>query len=139
MYIQKHLLDIKLIKKYLSDNEDSTNSNLHNSFTRKEFVRNTSSTNYYFKEMLNSGLIIDTGMVYANKRGSPVVYRLNEVFLQAGQKETYSLTKEDIELLLKVKSSNLKNISEEINIMKKRVESLQSEHTSLIALKKKTL
>ena len=77
MYIEKHLIDIKLIKDFLSTQEVK-------SFTRKDFIENTRSTPYYFKEMVRFGLIVNTGLFYTSQRGSPIAYELNEAFSVVG-------------------------------------------------------
>lgn len=132
MYIQKHLIDIKLMKTFLSKQNKK-------SFTRKEFIDNTRSTPYYFREMVQFGLILDTGFVYTAQRGSPIVYKLNEAFSNTNTETTdYKLSSEDIEMLIKSKSARVKTLNDKIAVMQTQVKSLKSEHDSLFKMKSKT-
>lgn len=132
MYIRKHLIDIKMMKKFLSEKQKKT-------FTRKEFINNTKSTPYYFAEMLNSGLVIDTGLVCSAKRGSPFIYRLNEAFLSNdAEPNNYKLSQEDIEMLIQNKSARVKTLNDRIAVMQTQVDSLKSEYNSLFKMKNKT-
>ena len=131
MYIGKHLIDIKLMKTFLSKQNKK-------SFTRKEFIDNTRSTPYYFREMVRFGLILDTGFVYTSQRGSPIVYKLNEAFLTSAETNTYKLSSEDIEMLIENKSTRVKTLNERIAVMQTQVDSLKSEHDSLFKMKSNT-
>ena len=131
MYIGKHLIDIKLMKTFLSKQNKK-------SFTRKEFIDNTRSTPHYFREMLRFGLILDTGFVYTSQRGSPIVYKLNEAFLTSAETITYKLSNEDIEMLIENKSARVKTLNERIAVMQTQVDSLKSEHDSLFKMKSST-
>lgn len=131
MYIGKHLIDIKLIKKFLSEVNRS-------SFTKKEFIKNTRSTPYYFREMVRFGLIVDTGLTYTSQRGAPIVYKLNEAFLSDAETNTYKLSKEDIEMLIENKSARVKTLNDRIAAMQNQVDSLESEHNSLFKMKSNT-
>lgn len=127
MYIQKHLIDIKLMKKFLAK-ESKT------SFTRKEFVNNTNSSNYYFREMVDGGLIEDTGLVYSSQRGSPIAYKLNNAFVNNSNLH-YTLSQEDIDMLIQNKTNRVKTLNDKITVMQAQVNSLQSENDSLLKLK----
>lgn len=131
MYIQKHLIDIKLMKAFLSKQNKR-------SFTRKEFIDNTRSTPYYFREMVRFGLILDTGFVYTAQRGSPIVYKLNEAFLTSAETSGYKLSSEDIEMLIESKSARVKTLNDRIAVMQTQVDSLKSEHDSLFKMKSRT-
>lgn len=131
MYIQKHLIDIKLMKTFLSKQNKR-------SFTRKEFIDNTRSTPYYFREMVRFGLILDTGFVYTAQRGSPIVYKLNEAFLTSAETSGYKLSSEDIEMLIESKSARVKTLNDRIAVMQTQVDSLKSEHDSLFKMKSRT-
>lgn len=128
MYIGKHLIDIKLMKNFLFQENKK-------SFTRKEFIDNTRSTPYYFREMVRFNLILDTGFVYTSQKGSPIVYKLNEAFLTGAEANTYKLSNEDIEMLIQNKNARVKTLNDKIAVMQTQVDSLKSEHDSLFKMK----
>ena len=130
MYIKKHLIDIKFMKTFLSKQNKK-------SFTRKEFIDNTRSTPHYFREMVQLGLILDTGFVYTAQRGSPIVYKLNEAFLTSAETNSYKLSSEDIEMLIESKSARVKTLNDKIAVMQSQVKSLKSQHDSLFKMKNK--
>jgi hypothetical protein len=135
MYIEKHLIDIKLIKDFLSTQEVK-------SFTKRDFIENTRSTPYYFKEMVRFGLIVNTGLFYTSQRGSPIAYELNEAFLDKepalkSGPPSYNLTPEEIDLLIQNKSIRVENLNNKIAVMQTQVNSLKTDHDSLFKLKSK--
>ncbi len=105
-------------------------------FTRQEFMRTTGTSSYYFNQALHAGLIIDTEEVFLNRAGSPIVYRLAGAFLNyAETQQSYSLDKEDLDMLLTAKSTKVAKLNDSIRTMEKQVVKLKKQKALLANIK----
>lgn len=105
-------------------------------FTRKDFMSSTATTSYYFNQLVQSGLVVDTGNVFGNLQGAPVVYTLPKAFsshIAWGNK--YSLNQEDINILLEAKENKLATLKDSINAMTSQVSTIKKEKTLLKKIK----
>ena len=123
--IKKSLVKIKefLIKK----NKDI--------FTKSDFLANTYSSSYYFKQMVEIGLIIDTGKVYSHRQGSPIAYKLNDLIFNLDQPKQYKLTNEDLTILIDSKSKKLTSLNDSIKVMRNQISNLEKQKNTLSSLK----
>ena len=105
-------------------------------FTRKEFMNHTSISQYYFSKALKAGLIIDTGNAFTNKQGAPTVYTLADAFLSHTEiKNKYTLTQEDVDLLLNNKKTRITRLNNSINTMQNQINELKNQQSKLIKVK----
>jgi hypothetical protein len=105
-------------------------------FTRKDFMNSTATTSYYFNQLVQAGLIVDTGDIFGNLQGAPVAYTLPKAFsshIAWGDK--YSLNQEDISILLKAKEDKLAILKDSINAMTSQVSTIKKEKTLLKKIK----
>lgn len=104
-------------------------------FTRKDFIENTYSSNYYFKQMVDIGLIIDTGQVYLNRPGNPIVYKLSPLIMNPAEPKQYKLTNDDVTILIKSKNEKLSTLNDSIKVMQNQILNLKKEKNALNVLK----
>jgi hypothetical protein len=122
---KENLNQIKKMKTQLIKDETTV-------FTRKEFIKFTSISSWHFNQALQSGLIVDTGNVFANLRGAPTAYTLADAFLSHIKIENkYSLNQEDVNTLLKAKESKLIKLNDSINVMKHQIDKLEKQKSLL--------
>jgi hypothetical protein len=101
-------------------------------FTRKEFIETAKTSRYYFDQLIQSGLIVNTGNVFSNRQGAPLVYELASVFLSHTEpKEGYRLTQEDVKILLKEKDAILLNLGGSIVKMQSQVNVIKKQRALL--------
>ena len=122
------ILDLNKMKTFLN-NEDSK------TFTRRDFLNNTYSSSYYFNQMLDIGLIINTGETKETVRGNPIVYKLNNLILDRSASNRYNLSSEDIKILLEAKNNKLSSLNTSLEVMKNEVKTLKEEKEVLTRLK----
>ena len=105
-------------------------------FTRQEFMRTTGASAWYFNQALHAGLIVDTEEVFLNRAGSPLVYRLADAFLSHVEAQPkYSLDKEDLDMLLAVKSTKVAKLNDSIRTMENQVIKLKKQKALLAKIK----
>ena len=122
------ILDLNKMKTFLNTEDSET-------FTRKQFLTNTYSSSYYFNQMVDIGLIINTGKTQETARGNPIVYKLNNLILDRSASKRYNLSKSDINVLLEVKSKKLNSLNSSLEIMNNEVQTLKNEKEVLTRLK----
>lgn len=104
-------------------------------FTRKDFIENTYSSNYYFKQMVDIGLIIDTGKVYINRPGNPIIYTLSPLIMNPAEQKQYKLTNDDVSVLIQSKNRKLSTLNDSIKVMQNQILNLKKEKSALNVLK----
>jgi hypothetical protein len=105
-------------------------------FTRKEFMNSTAITSYYFNQLVQSGLVINTGNAFTSMQGAPAVYTLPKAFSShTAWGDKYSLNQEDVNTLLKAKETKLTKLNGSISVMRTQVSKIEKEKALLQKIK----
>ena len=104
-------------------------------FSRREFMTATYSSDYYFRQMIDIGLIINTGKIYPNLAGNPIAYKLNPSIMHPDEQKKYKLTNEDVAILIKSKDTKLITLNDSVKTMRNQINNLKKEKNALMQYK----